>query len=246
MWDNASAMRRITRWLLTLVVLMLLGAGGVWLYNSPYLPIKQVKIEGELKYTGGKELQTIAQQYIRGNILKADLNGAREAFEKLPWIASAQVRRKIPDTVEISLVERVPVARWKDSALVDSEGNIFKAPSDEVFPEFDGQPGHAKDMVTHYQHFKSLLAPLNLKITKLEYTARSAWSLVLDNGISIRLGRENENERLQRFARLWPDLLKSQQNRLDYVDMRYKDGFAVRMREAEEDMPSETAAEDQQ
>ena len=47
MWDNAGAMRRITRWLTALVLLMLLGAAGVWLYHSPYFPVKQVKIEGD-------------------------------------------------------------------------------------------------------------------------------------------------------------------------------------------------------
>ena len=83
MWDNAGAMRRITRWLTALVLLMLLGAAGVWLYHSPYFPVKQVKIEGDLKRVSTQELQTVAQRYIRGNIFSADLNGAQKAFQAL-------------------------------------------------------------------------------------------------------------------------------------------------------------------
>ncbi|QEY25196.1 cell division protein FtsQ/DivIB [Neisseria zalophi] len=241
MWDNAGALKRITRWLMLLVIVILLGAFGVWIYNSPYFPVKQVRIEGEIQRTGNKQLQTVAQKYIRGNILKADLNGAQEAFAKLPWIGKVTIRRRLPDTVEIRLVERIPVARWKDSALVDSEGNLFKAATDETFPEFEGQPGTARDMVNHYNRFTGIIRPLDLHIVKLEYTARSAWSAELDNGIVVRLGRENEIDRMQRFADMWPSILKEQEKYLEYIDMRYKDGFAVRYREKpqEEDEPSE-------
>ncbi|MDO5073347.1 MAG: cell division protein FtsQ/DivIB [Neisseria animaloris] len=236
MWDNAGALRRITRWLMLLVVLILLGAFSVWVYNSPYFPVKQVKIEGDVKRTGNKQLQTVAQKYIRGNILKADLNGAQKAFEQLPWVAKVSVRRRLPDTVEIDLVERIPVARWKESGLVDSNGNLFKAATDEPFPLFDGQPGAVKVMVRHYNEFNGILKPLGLEIAKLEYTPRSAWSVELNNGISVRLGREHETKRLQRFAEIWPDILRSQQSNLMYVDMRYKDGFAVRYRKQQEEI----------
>ena len=134
MWDNAGAMKRVTKWLLFLVVLMLLGAGGVWVYHSPYFPVKEVRIEGDLQRVSSKELQSVAQKYIRGNIFSSDLNGAQQAFGKLPWIDKAIVRRRLPDKVEIILTERIPVARWKDSGLVDNNGNIFKASTDESFP----------------------------------------------------------------------------------------------------------------
>ena len=241
MWDNAGAMRRITRWLTALVLLMLLGAAGVWLYHSPYFPVKQVKIEGDLKRVSTQELQTVAQRYIRGNIFSADLNGAQKAFQALPWIDKAQVRRRLPDVVEIHRTEREPVARWRAAGLVDANGNIFQAATTETFPEFDGQPGTAKTMVAHYQEFSGLLKPAGLSIAKLEYTPRSARSVVLDNGITVRLGREHENARLQQFAAVWPGILRAQQSGLAYVDMRYKDGFAVREC-APSEMPSETAA----
>ena len=49
---------------------MLLGSLGIWLYHSSYFPVKQVNINGDLQYTDGEELQSIAARYIRGNILK--------------------------------------------------------------------------------------------------------------------------------------------------------------------------------
>ncbi|ASK27589.1 cell division protein FtsQ/DivIB [Neisseria chenwenguii] len=228
MWDDAGALGRLTRWMLLAVVVMLTGAGLAWLYHSDFFPVKKVAIEGRLKHADSKALQTIARQYMRGNIFRADVNGAQAAFQKLPWIDSALVRRRLPDTVEIVLTERVPLARWKDSGLVDTEGNVFQADVKDKLPVFDGRPGTGKDMVQHYHDFGKILSVRGLKIRELVYTPRSAWAVVLDNGITVRLGRENEIKRLQQFADIWPILLREHQSRLSYVDMRYKDGFAVR------------------
>lgn len=241
MWDNATALGRLTRWLFILVALILLGAGAVWVYHSPNFPIRQVKIDGELQRVSSDELQTVAQKYIRGNIFSADLNGAQKAFENLPWIAKAQVRRRLPDAVEIGLTEREPVARWKEAGLVDSNGDLFQAATNENFPLFVGEAGTAKTMVEHYNEFNRVLQPLGLSIQRLEYSPRSAWQVQLNNGIEVRLGRENEIPRLQRFAQIWPSILKAQQNSLAYVDMRYKDGFAVRHHRSEQTETDEPA-----
>lgn len=243
MWDNAGALKRATRWLMILVVLILLGALAVWVYNSPYFPVKQVKIEGEIQRTGGKQLQAVAQKYIRGNIFRADLNGAQEAFAKLPWVDKVTVRRRLPDTVEIDLVERIPVARWKEAGLIDSNGNLFNAATDEKFPVFSGEPGTGKIMVKHFNEFNTILKPLGLAVAELEYSPRSAWTVRLDNGISVRLGRENETKRLQRFAEMWPGILQAQQGNLAYVDMRYRDGFAVRYHDKQQEPQAETPSE---
>lgn len=243
MWDNAGALKRVTRWLMFLVVLILLGALAVWVYNSPYFPVKQVRIEGDVQRTGGRQLQSVAQQYIRGNIFKADLNGAQEAFAKLPWIDTVSVRRRLPDTVEIKLQERIPVGRWKESGLIDSNGNLFNAATDEQFPVFSGEPGTGKIMVKHFNEFNAILKPLGLAVAELEYSPRSAWTVGLDNGISVRLGRENETKRLQRFAEMWPGILQAQQGNLAYVDMRYRDGFAVRYRDKQQEPQADTPSE---
>ena len=242
MWDDAGAMGRLTRRLLVLVVLMLIGAAVVWLYNSDKFPVRQIAMQGKLTYADSKELGATARSYIKGNIFRADIAGAQEALQKLPWIDSAMIRRRFPDTVEIQLVERIPVARWGDSGLVDTKGNVFKAKIGIPLPVFEGQPGTGKDMVGHYREFSEILARRQLKIRELVYTPRSAWLVKLDNGIVIRLGRENEIKRLQQFAEIWPGVLRQQQNSLSYVDMRYKDGFSVRYKTSAE-RPSENRAE---
>lgn len=234
MSDKLKPLRRLRGWLILLACILVFGVIVWWVYNSNYFPIKQVKIEGNLARSDSAQLEQISQKYIRGNIFRANLNGAQTAFETMPWIDTVTISRRLPDTVEIKLVEHKPVARWKDGRLVDSNGQIFKAPSDEPLPAFEGEPGTEKNMVEHYELFSQQLVPLNLKMRKLVYTPRSAWYVELDNGITVHLGREKEKERLIRFTEVWRSILKPQQAVLDYVDMRYKDGFAIRKKAAEE------------
>lgn len=239
-----NTLRRIRGWFYVIIFLTLVGGGVMWLYHSPSsLPIQQVKIDGELHYADSNLLQDIAQQHMRGNILQVDLNEAQAAFATVPWIADAQVRRRLPDTIEIQLTERKPIAYWGDDKLVDSEGRVFVVESNLDLPTFEGPNGTEKNMVDQFALFQAELSKQNLKIAKLIHTSRSAWSIVLSNGITIHLGRENINERLTRFVNIWSELFAKQANTIGYVDMRYKDGFATQARQAAT-TPQQTAASD--
>lgn len=249
LWDNAAALKRLYRWLYFCVAVCLLASGGIWLINSPYFPIRQVQLVEPLQQVSAADVQTVAQTHLRGNIFKADVNAARAAFAALPWVAEAEVRRLWPDTVEVVLTERTAVARWDDAHLVDSNGVIFAAQSSETLPWFvadDEAAGEqtARAMVRGLHDFQAALQGSGLHISQLYYSERSAWILVLDNGIKVRLGRENVAQRLRHFVWAWPRVLRDRAEGIDYVDMRYKDGFAVRRNTAAaEDETNDTTTE---
>ena len=61
-------------------------------------------------------------------ILAFDADGARRRIEALPWVRSAVVERRLPDTIFLNLIERQPVAIWQHEGrfqLVDGEGTII-------------------------------------------------------------------------------------------------------------------------
>lgn len=240
LWDNAAALRRLYRWLYFCVIVCLLASAAVWMVNSPHFPIRKVQLAEPLQQVSAEEVQAVAQTHLRGNIFKADLNTAREAFAGLPWVAEAEVRRLWPDTVEVAITERTAVARWDEAHLVDDKGVIFPAQSDDALPwlvaDDDAEGEHAaRAMVRGLSGFQAALEGSGLSISQLYYSERSAWVLVLDNGIRVRLGRENVAQRLRHFVWAWPRILKDRAEGIDYVDMRYKDGFAVRRHTAEAD-----------
>lgn len=84
-------------------------AGLWWLTLSPALDIDSFRVDGAAQTS--EEVVLAAIDIRRGDaLLTADVDGAADALARLPWVATATVRRSWPGTVSISLLERVPVA----------------------------------------------------------------------------------------------------------------------------------------
>jgi cell division protein FtsQ len=91
------------------------------------LSVEQIMVEGR-QQTRAEQI-TAALGVRRGDpILGFDAAGARRALEALPWVATANVERRLPDTVQIRLTERVPLALWQHQgrlAVIDRAGRAI-------------------------------------------------------------------------------------------------------------------------
>lgn len=229
MWDNHIALRRLANALLLASVAMLLYAVGFWVTHAPVFPVKKIRISGQMTRITAEQLKFIAEHELTGSFFTLDIDKTRSAFGKLPWVRQAQVRRSWPDTLEIAIDEYVALARWGDSGLVDVNGSWFDAASDQSLPVFYGPAGAHKDMTQMYQRLRQVLAPTGLNIVRVYLSDRRAWSVELDNGVHIELGRCDVENRASRFASHWKGTLAKLPYAISYVDMRYPNGFAVRM-----------------
>ncbi|WMY92540.1 cell division protein FtsQ/DivIB [Snodgrassella communis] len=228
LWDNAQALKRLYRWLYVCVLFCLLAAGVTWVVHSPYFPVRQIQVLQPLKHLQSTEIAKISRQYLRGNIFTVNVSAAQAELAKLPWVAKVQVKRIWPDTVQLDIKERVPVARWNTQQLVDMDGRIFNAAIQEQLPLLVGTTGSTRHMTVHLLTFENLLQPTGLHVQELQLSDRSAWQLILTNGITLRLGREKVEQRLASFVWAWQQVLQNQASNIDYVDLRYPDGFALR------------------
>jgi cell division protein FtsQ len=66
-----------------------------------------------------------------------------------------------------------------------------------------------------------------MRLAALELDARGAWNLTLDNGVVVRLGRRQIDDRFERFMLAAAKLVSQRATDINYVDMRYSNGFAV-------------------
>ncbi|TCP15143.1 cell division protein FtsQ [Crenobacter luteus] len=229
MWDNHRALGSLANFLLLASLFMLLYAGGVWLVHSPWFPVKKIQIDGALRKVTPEQLKYIAAHELSGTFFTLDIDKTRAAFEKLPWVREAQVRRRWPDTLEISVVEHEAMARWGGSGLISTQSVWFDAASDAKLPVFYGPPGSEKEMGAMLGQLRAALAPSGLKPEVLTLSARRAWRVELDNGVKLELGRGDVLARAERFARHWKGSLAALGYRIETVDMRYPNGFAVRI-----------------
>lgn len=200
-----------------------------WLVSLPVFALHRVDVRGELSHVSEESIQLVANRGVRGNFFTVELDKVRTAFEKLPWVDEARVSRRWPDTLVVELVEHVPLARWNDSDLVSTQGKVFNAAADKDLPRLSGLEGTSREVVEAYRQYGMALAPLGMGIAELNLSPRRAWRLKTDSGLEIALGRKDAEQRLARFVAQY----KKASERLGappaYVDLRYADGFAVRL-----------------
>lgn len=233
----------------TVFVLTALGvaAGGVsWLMRSPLFPIRGIALDGDLARNSVPTIRANAAPRLAGNFFSVDLQQARAAFESVPWVRRAVVRRVWPDRMAVSLEEHRAAALWQgvgdDRAerLVNSFGEVFDANvgdvEDDALPSFSGPDGSAVAMLALYRRLQPALAKLDMRVVALQLSGRGSWRAELDGGAEIELGRGSEDEvlaRSERFVRTFTQVSGAQgrfQHPLLYADLRHADGYAVRLR----------------
>lgn len=231
MWDRPDILNRISGALVGLAVVLALYGAIRYVVHLPLFPLRYVKVTAPVAHVTAAQIETIIQSSLRGNFFTLDLPAARTAFEKLPWVRSVHVRRQWPDRLEVTLEEHQPLARWGTTALVNTHGETFQAAYGGDLPVFVGPPGSAKEIAIQYDFFRRSLMPLQRKPMRVQLSARRAWEVRLDDGLTLELGRENMEARLQRFVASYDRTLGRLQRRIQYVDLRYPNGYAVRIPE---------------
>jgi cell division protein FtsQ len=128
----------------------------------------------------------------------------------------------------VDIEEHVALARWRESALVNTYGELFVAATSEILPVFIAPEGAAAEVVQRYEAFRRLLEPLGKRPVQVFLSDRRAWELKLDDGDVVELGRSEMEERLQRLVTAYDHTLARLSDQSYRIDLRYSNGFAVR------------------
>jgi cell division protein FtsQ len=197
-----------------------------WLLLPQHFPLTRVELKGDFQKTGRAELEA-ALPRLSGNFFAADLAEVRVSLERLPWVRNVAVRRAWPSRLEVTIEEHVALARWGDDALVNTYGERFPGKTKDVLPTFIGPAGTQAELARRYARFNAIVAPLDARIERVALSQRHAWQLRLSNGLHVALGRDADlaETRLRRFVEVYPAM----NNKNEYVDLRYPNGFAVRV-----------------
>jgi cell division protein FtsQ len=238
LWHRPRALNLLSDALLLLGALGLGWALVAWTLSKPLFPLRELVLSAPPSQVTQAQLEYVARTAIKGNFFTARLEDVRMAFEKLPWVRHAEVRRLWPDGLELSLEEHEAVGYWKnigdgggDVRLVNRRGEVFAASSDVAMPEFSGPPGSAVTMLEHYETYSRILQPLQARLVRMDLSVRGVWRLWLDNGLFIVLDREQERSpieaRLENFVAAWAHLQDRLGGQIERADLRYPNGFAL-------------------
>lgn len=225
-----NAALRILAWLLAvaLVALPVVAVLNGWV-GAERWPLSKLRVTGDFKRVPAEQLQKVVLPYARSGFFAVKLKDAQDAIERLPWVESAQVRKQWPDVLEVRVLEHQPFARWGESRMLSEQGRLFAIPPglrNLELPQLNGPDSKTREVVALYNESRALFAPTGLDVKRLEMDARGSWSLGLSNGVAVIVGRDDARARLQRFARVLPQLLDPQQP-IARADLRYTNGFTI-------------------
>ncbi len=229
MWDKPRELNILSSVLLAISLLLVLVGALHYVLHSPLFALRAVRVDAAPQNVSAAEIEAVVRNELRGNFFTIDLEATRRSFEKLPWVRKASVRRQFPWQLEVELEEHVALASWNGTALVNTYGEVFQAESARVMPNFIGPPDSAAAVARMYTALAGELAPLKQEIAQISLSPRHTWQLRLSNGMLLKLGNEQPQQRLAQFVEVYPYSLAALGSTASYVDLRYRNGFAAFM-----------------
>jgi cell division protein FtsQ len=206
------------------------GVMGWGLMVSLDRPIGKVEVGGQFQRVAPLQIEEVVAPFRGTGFLSIDLDALRAALETIPWVDRARVERKWPNGVRVFITEHVAAARWGDSGLMNTRGELFLTDTRHIPPELPqlvGPPGTEGQVAKLYLDSYPRLLGVGMRLTKVELDARGAWQLTLGNGVTVRLGRQDVPARLERFIAVASPIVAARAAEVHYVDLRYSNGFSV-------------------
>jgi cell division protein FtsQ len=221
----------VRRWGLSALILggILAAGGALWLYVNQ--PIERVRISGRFQRVSPGDVERAVKEKVRAaGLVSVDLAAVRAAVRALPWVDAVSVQRAWPRELSVNVTEQAAAARWGESGLINIRGELFASDATHIPPELarlSGPPGTQAVVAARYLAAQGRLVEAGMHLTALRLDERGAWELDLANGITVRLGSRQIDERFERFMATAIKLVAQRADDIAYVDMRYSNGFAI-------------------
>jgi len=196
--------------------------------------IRQVQLQGDLRYLDAESLTRDLSIRFNGNYLETTLGQVISEVESHPWIAAASARRVWPDTLLIEITEQRPVAIYNDTQYLGLSGDLFEPPKpvNEPLPRLYGALSETMQVYSHYGVFSDRLSDFS-KVISVSRGHDMGWQITLENGINVQLGRDDILGRLSRARDVLNRLDGERLAKLQEIDARYDNGVALAWRAAE-------------
>jgi len=193
-------------------------------------PIHSITIEGPFQRVSALQIEEAIAGALSDGFLSANLSDIQQLIVALPWIDQANVVRRWPSQLEISVTEQVPAACWGERGLLNTRGELFVKDARHIpaeLPRLSGPSSRSAEIVKRYLAVREQLIPFGLDLRRIHMDARGAWEMTLQNGVEIRLGRREIEQRTELFLDVVAKIITNRAADIDYVDMRYSNGFTI-------------------
>lgn len=222
---------RTLRWCLLLLALALLTVCAFGLQRLiVQAPVAHLVLEGPWIHLYEAQVAAVLRSHKTVSLGQVDLTALQAQLQAMPWVASARVERRWPDTLAVRVVERQPEVRWNDGELIDTDGRRFAPEAHEIpegLPRLYGPPDSAPEVLQSYRALRRELSGTPFAPLRLERDARGEWTAMTATGFELRFGREAPIHAVPLLLGAVHEGLDGRWESLAYIDLRYSNGFAV-------------------
>lgn len=224
-------------WQSALIILLMIAVFG-------FLAVYLLKNETAKPVAIASQGLSVAQQASLQQAIKplggvrffsADLAQIHHKISQLSWVETASVYRDWQQGVVVSVIPRKAVANFGSDRLVDANGVVFQ-PADSTqlmdsrLINLQGRDTEAMQIMQRLKRINAWYAPLGVHVQDLILTPRQTWIVRFDNGMRIMVDHEDTEQKLYNLALQLQSSLASDFPKIDSVDLRYKNGFAIAWR----------------
>jgi cell division protein FtsQ len=167
--------------------------------------VRAVDVEGRARARAEDILAALDVR--RGSpILAIDPAEARQRLEQVPWVKTASIYRRLPDTLTIRLTEQQPLAFWQRDnrlVLIDHDGRPIATRDLGAFSRLPVLVG--RDAPAHASALLDMLATepaLARHVTAAVRVGDRRWNITFDGGVAVALPEEEASAAWHRLAEI--------------------------------------------
>ena len=216
---------------LALLLLAGLGESGKILLDRP---VGAVIVEGTFQRVTPIQIEEALAPALEQSFLTLDLDELKDAVAAIDWVDGVRLSRVWPDALRVRVTEHRAAASWGENGLLNTRGELFTEDARNDYaelPKLAGPSGSEQRVAGLYLSVRGRLADAHLMLESIRMDDRGALEIKLLGGQVVRVGRDEIESRLDRFFAVAAPALKRDFDRVDYVDLRYPNGFAVGWRD---------------
>ena len=193
-------------------------------------PIEKIVIKGDLTLHERNLLQEKFGRDFEASIMDFELfdkiNTIRKQFN---WVYSIEVARDWPSSLVLRVKKILPVAKWNDGQYLSSQAQVIDSELDyDELPVFKVANSSPIKSMRVYRDLAGKLQNTDWNIVEITENTHDEWSVIMSNGLLVRLGRDDLNRSLRRSIMAYVALSPEYGSNIEYIDARHAGGVAVK------------------
>ncbi|MGN6149422.1 MAG: cell division protein FtsQ/DivIB [Rhizomicrobium sp.] len=170
------------------------------------------------------------------SIFGADIHAARARLMQLEWVAQADVSRRYPDSISVTIVEKRPYALWQAADglhVIERSSKPIAFARAEDYPHLPlfigGAPQGGADLVRAIAQHRAVVA----RVRAMQRISGRRWNLILDDGVVVKLPEEGWRQQLDSLEHLIVDKSVLERDIVE-IDLRSPDNYFFVLRSGEQ------------